>query len=176
MPECHNPPVEPSFVRTLFDYSYWAWSRLFAAAAHLNHDAYGRPNGFTYGSLRGILLHSLWAEELWLSRWQGSGQVQEPSEAEVPTLETLVERWKGVEAGMRTFIEGLTPEKLRAPVTYRSTRTDHVYTDPLWQLMVHVANHATQHRSEAAEALTIAGHSPGDLDLLDYFREQRAER
>jgi uncharacterized damage-inducible protein DinB len=37
---------------------------------------------------------------------------------------------------------------------------------PLWQMMLHVANHGTQHRSEAAAMLTSFGHSPGNLDLL----------
>jgi len=38
----------------------------------------------------------------------------------------------------------------------------------LWGMMTHVVNHATQHRSEAAMALTAMGRSPGDLDFLDY--------
>ena len=38
----------------------------------------------------------------------------------------------------------------------------------LWQIMLHQANHATQHRSEVAVMLTQFGHSPGDLDVLDY--------
>jgi uncharacterized damage-inducible protein DinB len=33
---------------------------------------------------------------------------------------------------------------------------------------IHLLNHDTQHRSEAAVLLTAAGRSPGDLDLVDY--------
>ena len=39
----------------------------------------------------------------------------------------------------------------------------------LWQALAHVVNHGTQHRSEAAVLLTDVGHSPGDLDMVDYI-------
>ncbi len=49
----------------------------------------------------------------------------------------------------------LGPEQLTMKVAY-----------PLWQMMLHQVNHATQHRSEVAVIWTQFGHSPGALDLL----------
>jgi uncharacterized damage-inducible protein DinB len=42
--------------------------------------------------------------------------------------------------------------------------------------MVHVLNHGTQHRSEAAVLLTELGRSPGDLDLVDFLEERARAR
>ena len=47
---------------------------------------------------------------------------------------------------------------------------------PMWQLLAHVINHGTQHRSEAAALLTAEGRSPGDLDMVFFAEELVATR
>jgi uncharacterized damage-inducible protein DinB len=39
---------------------------------------------------------------------------------------------------------------------------------PLWEILTLVFHHTVQHRSEAAEALTMVGRSPGAVDFLMY--------
>ena len=71
---------------------------------------------------------------------------------------------------MRAYLAGLTDDDLTATIQY--TRTEGVQLEtPLWQILLHVINHGTQSRSEAAVLLTQFGHSPGDLDYMIFLRD-----
>ena len=157
------------YLKTMYDYSYWARDRLLAAAHGMSEEEYARPNGFTYNGLHLILAHCLAAEVIWTQRFLGEAVTSLIEEAEVPTLAALKERWAFEERRLRGFLDGLTDADLERIVLVKRRSGDEL--TPLWQLLAHVVNHGTQHRSEAAEALTMIGHSPGDFDVMVFTRE-----
>ena len=67
-----------------------------------------------------------------------------------------------------SFVEGLADEKLESRFKYKSTDGE-PHERILWQVMAHMVNHGTQHRTEAAAMLTDLGHSPGDIDLIVFL-------
>jgi uncharacterized damage-inducible protein DinB len=48
------------------------------------------------------------------------------------------------------------------------------WTELLAKLALHVVNHGTHHRGQAAGFLRTLGHTPPPLDLSVYDREQQA--
>jgi uncharacterized damage-inducible protein DinB len=94
-----------------------------------------------------------------------------PVPEDFPDLASFTASFEEEQAAVRAYIAALGEEELQRGVRY-TTQTGVTYTHALWTIFTHVINHATQHRSEAAELLTEYGCSPGDLDLIVYLREK----
>jgi uncharacterized damage-inducible protein DinB len=166
--------MNQSDILTLYDYNYWATARVLNAAAQLTPDQFTAPAGSSHGSVRGALVHTLGAEMVWRLRCaEGISVSALPAETDYPTVESLREHWQDEEQKMRAYLSSLNDEALNRTVQYKTTKGV-PHENVLWNLLVHVVNHGTQFRSEAAVALTAYGRSPGDLDLLLYFREKMA--
>lgn len=162
------------YIQTLYRYSAWANARVLDTAARLTPPQLSAPGG-AGDSVRETLVHIMGAQWLWLSRWHGTSPTALPHAGEFPDLATIRARWDQVEADTGRFVSGLTEGDLARVVDYRNTRGE-PWAYPLWQQVVHQVNHATQHRSEVALALTQFGHSPGDLDLLVFIDRQASQR
>ena len=159
-------------ILTLYEYNYWANARVLNAAANVTPEQFVAPYKLSHRSLRGALVHVLVAEIVWRLRCQeGISLTALPAESEFPSFELLHTHWVEEESMMRSFLASLTDERLNQRIQYKTTRGTS-FDNVLWHLLVHVVNHGTQFRSEAAVALTDYGHSPGDLDMLALFREQ----
>jgi uncharacterized damage-inducible protein DinB len=158
----------------LFAYNTWANERILAAAAGLSEAEYTADvPGLSHGSVRATLVHTLAAEIIWRRRCvEGVWPTTLLQAADVPTFAVLRQRWAAEDAALRQGVAGLTDEALAAPLAYKTTRGAPM-TDTLWLILLHVLNHGTQHRAEAAVALTAFGRSPGDVDLIVYLREKQ---
>jgi uncharacterized damage-inducible protein DinB len=159
-------------LRTLYGYTEWATGRLLEAAEHLTPEQLHRPGSAGHGSVRDTLLHLMRTQRSWLSWWDGSLPADEAyalalDPAAYPDVGALRALWADVARQTRAFTAGLT-DREAARVFEHTLPNGFQFRMPLWQMMLHVANHGTQHRSEAAAMLTAFGHSPGDLEVLGY--------
>ena len=157
-------------IQLFYKYSDWASKRILDAAAYVTLEQFLAPAAFPHGGLRSTLTHILSAEWIWRTRWLGESPSQRMSPEEFPTFDALRVRWLEEEKALHAFIDSLTDEKLNAPFQYKTTRGEEM-KNILWQAMMHVVNHGTQHKSEAAAMLTEFNHSPGDIDFIMFLRE-----
>jgi uncharacterized damage-inducible protein DinB len=167
--------MNKSDILTLYNYNYWANARVLNAAAKLTSDRFMAPAGLSHSSVRGALVHVLGAETVWRLRCaEGISLSTLLDEEDFPSVNSLRERWLAEEHKMRAYLNSLSDEALNQTVHYKTTKGV-PHENVLWNLLMHVVNHGTQFRAEAAVALTAYGQSPGDLDMLLYFREKASQ-
>jgi uncharacterized damage-inducible protein DinB len=149
-------------VRFLFAYDRWATRRVLDVLDGLDPAVWTRTDVVGERGLGAILVHHLGASQRWRHSFQDTGEEPEPELEPLPSIDDLREGWEtewaAVDAWLPTVTDGF--------VAYVHEGV------PVWQMLVHVVNHGTQHRVEAATLLTAEGRSPGELDLINYAEEQ----
>lgn len=160
-------------LRTMYGYNRWATERLLDAAAKLTPEQFLALAASGQREVRDTLVHLVATQRRWLSWWDGSLPAAEAhalnlDPADFPDVAAIRTEWEEVERRTEAFLSGLgDADATRAYV--HTLPNGYEWRMLLWQMMLHVANHGTQHRSEVAALLTGFGHSPGDLDLLAYL-------
>ncbi len=152
---------------SLVTYNFWADERILDACQRVSVADLVRPLSPDpgWGSLRGILVHALDTEWGWrlVLLGQDASALLDPSD--FPDVETLRARWREEEAAWHAYAGSLSDVEIN-----RVYGGDAGQGPRVWQTIVHVVNHGTQHRSEAAAILTGLGLSPGELDYDTFLK------
>ena len=157
-------------IRTLYAYNRWANRRLLAAVRLLAFQEFTKDLGTSHASLRGTLVHILWAEWIWLMRWRGESPKQVFNPEEFPDATAVESRWTSVERGQRELIASLSDETLNAIVSYENLQAE-CWEYSLAHMMQHVVNHSSYHRGQMTTLLRQLGHVPPTTDFLVFFDE-----
>jgi uncharacterized damage-inducible protein DinB len=157
-------------IRFLFAYDRWATQRVLAVLDGIPDDVWAAETAIDERGLGAILVHQLGASQRWRHSFQQDGLEPEPEREPLLTVDELrarwVAEWDAVDAWLPTLTDGFLDF---VPGDVEGTGA--APGVPIWQMLAHVVNHGTQHRSEAGALLTEAGRSPGDLDMIDFADE-----
>ena len=158
-------------MRRLFAYNQWAWDRVFPQVEQLSAEDYFVDRGSFWGSVHSALVHSMSAEWIWLSRIHGSSPAGMLNAADFPDFATVKARWLPINAEFQTYVGSLTEGDLQRTVTFSNTRGK-VGTLILGDLLQHVINHATEHRSQISPVLWTLGVPTSPLDYMVFCLER----
>lgn len=154
----------------LFDYNAWANRIIFDAVAQLPEDQYFRDLKSSYGGVHGTLCHIVWAEQLWLHRWQGKPNPAIPQGTDLRALAEARSRWEAVEAERGSFVAGLNERRLdETRIVKPSSGGEYVHT--FRQMFRHFINHSSYHRGQIVTFLRQLGSKPPSTDLILYYRQ-----
>ena len=166
--------VSADVLRTHLDYTAWASGRLVDMAAGLSPEELARDFQTADHSIVGTLAHIFAADRIWLAR-----VTQTPAGAFITdadhSISVLKNDWPALYDRWRQWAASLTDQAADANVSYKDTKGN-PYTQPLWQIILHVVNHGTHHRGQVSGFLRALGHTPPPLDITAYHRAQAAAR
>ena len=161
--------ISADLLRLHLDYSRWASARLLDAVATLPESDLRRDFGTAHKSIIGTLAHVYRGDRIWLARVLGDDPQTLP-EAAGEDLAALGPAMSAASDGWLDWVQALSDEDVMRALRY-SDMKGNTWTTPLYQIVLHVVNHGTHHRGQAAGFLRALGQAPPPLDLIAYYRQ-----
>jgi uncharacterized damage-inducible protein DinB len=158
--------LTPAELRDLFAYDRWATERVLAMLEGIDDATWSRAGVIDERGLGRVLVHMLGAYQRWLHGLAGDDGTYAPEREPLLSPMELGSRWAAEWPAMDALLATSDESRL--------ARDDEVV--PFTGMLQHLANHGTQHRSEAAVLLTQAGRSPGELDMINWLEERAGWR
>jgi uncharacterized damage-inducible protein DinB len=161
--------ITPSYVRTMAAYNGEMNRRLYAAASRLSDAERRRDRGAFWGSLHGTLVHILWGDGQWMSRFDGWERPQTPIKESGHMLVdygALCVQRVDADARIADWARRVDENWLDSDMTWFSGAVNREVTAPNRLLVTHFFNHQTHHRGQAHALITAAGEKTEDTDLF----------
>jgi len=166
--------MDRQLIQGIWGYHWWGNRQHYDEVAALGEETARQEVGkqFSFPTLKGMLAHIYGADRIWFERWKSASPTRLYGDADFASVADLRKSWDALEADQKAFIAALETADLRRQLDYKSTGGK-PFSQPLWQLLQHVVNHATHHRSEVATMLTMIKGSPKSTDMVFYYRQSK---
>jgi len=165
--------VTLELLRLLFQYNQWADRRMVEACSALTNEQFTRDLGSSFRSVRDTLVHLYGAEWVWNERIEGRSPMSLVAGTGFPDLASVRAKLEEMDNFYIEYVARLTPQDLERMIHYKSFAGDE-FSNPLWQTLHQLTNHASYHRGQIITLLRQLGAKPVTTDLIAYYRERAA--
>lgn len=155
-------------------YNAWANKRLMDCAGALNEEQLRQPVNSSFESIYHTFMHLWDAESGWWQRLKLEENVQMPRETFTGTTAGLFEKLQQQSAQWKAWVDNATELALQHEFIYQNTKREQ-FKQPVWQMLLHLFNHASYHRGQLITLLRQAGqHQIPGTDFIAFTRQKRS--
>ncbi len=130
----------------------------------LSQEQFAKPVNYSYGSVRDQILHLISCDTAWFSGLRGVEIPEDLRPVDLPDRESIRAHWDNVEKTMRDYLAKLRDDMLFEKPFAEGEDKDLI----LWQVLLHVVNHGTDHRAQILRLLNDLGVKTTSQDYIFY--------
>jgi len=130
----------------------------------LSYEQFIQDSKYSHGSVRDQTIHLMNVDDAWFSGLRGIEIAESYEPAASDDRAIIRARWDSVEQNMRNYLA-----KLQDGMLFEKPFADGEDKDlVLWQVLLHVANHGTDHRAQLLRLLNDLGVKTTSQDYIFY--------
>ena len=164
--------MNPEAIRELYGYNYWAFERVWNCITQLTDDQFIQPIEYSTGAIRNQVVHLMSATHRWMLRLQTAQLPAHLAFEDFTTLASTKARWDELRVDILDYVNALTQDQLDEIIPWELPNRGIVSKNRRWEILLHVANHATDHRAQMLAILNQHfGIQTVEQDMIFYLVE-----
>ena len=161
-------------IKTIFDYNFWAFERVWECIGQLSDEQFVEQVDYSTGSIRNIVAHIMSANRNWMGRLQDATEMPPRLVYEdLVSLSQAKATWDDLRKDFLDSLDLLTEEQLEERINWELPARGLKFSNLRWEILLHVANHATDHRAQILAILHYHFHvKTVEQDMIFYIARQ----
>ncbi len=161
-----------AYIHTLFQYNDTLQRRIWDSIMQLSDAQFVQDVPYSLGSLRNHMVHLINVDQRWLCRVM---QLPLPETrldpADFLTREMTFQQWAANQKFVMDSVASLTETDLERTAQFKVSIFPNENVKTVWQILLHVVNHGTDHRAQMLRILHDFGAPTFDQDLMIHLWE-----
>lgn len=154
--------------RHFYNYHFAENRKVWEHVASLTFEKFVQSVDYSHGSVREQILHLIDAEQMWFSELRDAQPLEPLPSSDVDDRDAIRAYWDKTEQDIRDYLSDLRDDMLfTKPIKEPEDDKDLI----VWQVLLHVANHATDHRAQLLRVLHDLGIETKYQDYIFYVYE-----
>jgi uncharacterized damage-inducible protein DinB len=171
--DAQGKSMKPNEIKTLFEYNFWAFERVWECISQISDEQFVQEIDYSTGSIRNLVVHIMSGNRNWMSRLQGTDMPPRLVFEDFDSLAKTKAKWDELQQEFLDQLQSFDQEGLDEIVEWELLAQGLKSSNARWEILLHLANHATDHRAQILAILHHHFHvETVEQDMIYYLAEQ----